>query len=123
MKETGIGSRTTISKALSELKARKLIHVIDSPNHKSNLYEFPQPSKMDCPSSIDGLELVQEVDTNKTNLKIPNNKESEASTDPPVESSIRAEIFAKAQSSLGTVAGNGYKPQERPTFIIEALEK
>ncbi len=123
LKQTGIGSRSTLSKGLSDLEWRRLIRRTKSPTHKSTVYEFPPPNKLYFDSSTDGLELVQEVDTNKTKLKIPNNKASEASTDKPVESSMRAEIFAKAQSSLGTGAGNGYKPQERPTFIIEALEK
>lgn len=121
--ETGIKSRSTVSKGLSELKAKNLIRVIDSPSHKSNLYEFPIPKKMDSISSYIELESVQEMDTNKTNLKILNNKGNEASTDHPVESSKLKEIFAVAESSLGTDARSGFKLKERPTFIIEASEK
>lgn len=118
LQETGIKSRSTIAKGLSELKAKKLITIINSPNHKSNFYQFPEPKQMDSPSPIDELEAVQEMDTNNTNIKITNNKANEASTDPPVESSLRSKLFAEAESSLGPGARNGYKPKEGPTFNV-----
>lgn len=123
LQETGIGSRSTIAKGLSELKAKKLITIIDSPKHKSNFYQFPEPRKMDSNSSSAVPDPVQQMDTNKTNLKITNNNRDEASTETTVESSKLKEIFADAESSLGTDAQNGFKSKERPTFIIEALKK
>lgn len=119
MEVTGINSKTTISNCLKILVTFGVLKISQRATHKSNLYEFPA----DLNSPIDGLEFVHEVDTNKTNLKIPNNKASEPSTDPPVEDSKRKKLFAEAQSSLGTGAGLGYIPKERPTFIIEASKK
>lgn len=123
LKETGIGSKSTISKSLVELQNLKLIRVVDSPNHKSNLYEFPKTESVDSPRPPDVPVPVHKVDPNKTNIIITNNKASEASPALPVEDSLRKEIFAKAQSSLGPGARYGYKPKERPTFVIEASKK
>lgn len=122
MEQTGIGSRSTINKGLSDLKAKGLIRIIDSPKYKSNLYEFPSPEKMDTTSLKDELKPVQEMDSNNTKLIIPNNKASGASTDPPVEASKRDQIFEEAISSLGTDASKGYISKERPTMIIEAAD-
>lgn len=114
MEMTGINSKTTISNCIKILVSSGVMRISQNSLYKSNFYEFD----MDINTPIAGLELVHEVDTNKTNLKIPNNNETEASTDPPVESSLRSRIFKDAESSLGPDASDGYKPKERPTFNI-----
>lgn len=115
---TGIKSKTTISKGLHELKCLKLIRVVDSPNHKSNLYEFPS-NQMNSSTPSDGPKLVHEMDTNNTNLTKPNNNTNRPSTDPPVEAAKVSKILAEAASSLGTEAKQRYRQKKRPTFIIE----
>lgn len=123
MNQTGIGSRSTINKALTVLEAMSLIRIIHSSKHKSNLYEFIPPKKMDLTSIQNELEPVQEVDTNKTNLIKPNNNNTGPPTVQTVEGLKREEFFSQAITSLGTGVGKRYKPQERPTIIIEAPEK
>ncbi len=122
-RETGIKSKTTIARGLHELEVRSLIRRINSPSHKSNLYEFPSVIPVDQPIPSHELEPVQDMDTNKTNQIIPINKASESSPAPPVEDSVRKEIFAEAQSSLGTEAKQRYRHKKRPTFIIEASKQ
>lgn len=94
--ESGIASRTTLSKCLNELKAKKFIRVIDSSKHRSNLYEFPiQP--MDCPSPCHEPLIVQPVDPNKNNVIRTIEKEVESPTAKTVEDFEAKRIFAEAQ--------------------------
>lgn len=115
LRETGIGSKTTLSKCLTELKNRKFIVVKDSPDHRSNLYEFPPPP-LDLVSTQHGPVKVQQMDTNKNKVKITS--EEEAPRLDAIGPSETKKIFAEAESSLGTVKKK-LKSIERPTFVID----
>lgn len=116
LKETGIKSRTTLSKELFELKIRRFIRVVDSPKHRSNLYEFPV-QQTDSPSPLDEQATVQEMNSNKNNVKITSNN-LEPPTAETVGDSLRKKILADAESLFSPDDKKRFRPKERPTLII-----
>lgn len=117
--ETGIGSRTTVSKYLDELTHWNLLKRVYNSKYNSNLYIFAD-QQVDIANPPARLEVVQEVDSNKIQI-IKTNNNMVSSPSPPAEDTLvnSQEILSKLRESLGTDASNGYKERNKPSFVLQ----
>ena len=144
MKDSNIGSKATISKALRNLVRHKFIEVIPDSKYRSNLYryiehdfrkelnltEFNDDNEMNSQSSPNEPLAVQEVDSNKTNTTILNKQIN--ATETPIagsqgqetktnESSTDFSILEDARRSLDCKPNYFRKSEEKHSFFIEGL--
>ena len=113
---TGIRSRTTVSRCLNELEVHNFIYRLKNTDKRSNQYRFVD-HEMDNGSSSNGLKSVHQMDSNKNNVIIPNNKMVSSPIQASEETLIKTqEILSESLKSLGPDAGINYKEKNRPSF-------
>ena len=142
MKDSNIGSKATIAKALRNLVRYGFIEVIPDSKYRSNLYryiehdfrkdlnlsEFNEENEMNSTSSPNEPLAVQEMDSNKTNTTILNKQIN--ATETPIEGSQGHEmktnesstdfiILKETRESLGCKPNYFRKSEPKHSFNIE----
>lgn len=138
MKDSNVRSRATIAKSLKSLEKFNFIKVIGSSKYRSNLYKFIHHdfrkdidlNELNSDSSTCEPELVQEVNSNKTNINILTNniqgpeappKEPQEPINETKNSSTDFSIITSTRKSLDCKPNYFRKSEEKPSFIVEGL--
>ena len=146
MKDSNIGSKATIAKALRSLIRHRFIEIIPDSKYRSNLYKYIQHDyrkaldlaqfnesierEVNPSSTADELVSVQEMNSNKTNTTILNTNINGPKTPPqgssgPVtetkETSTDFSLITKTLESLDCKPNYFRKSEPKHSFIIQGI--